>query len=378
MEVLDRQVVWRLEVAELEVVGGDEGDAGGAREALDGFGGAGDAVGGVRALEDLVDAEQEWPLLLACLDHLADAQDLGVEGRDTAREVVADVDRGIDGHRRQCEVLGADGGAGVGEDGGGCERAHVRRFAAHVRAGDDAGASCEGGVIRHGFRFFDEQRRHGLAGELRPARAELGPADGLARERRRGEGEQGLDFGPGREVAAQAAAVCFLPGEEARCAVEVPEAGGVGDEEEEDIAPHGGEVGELCEAVQAIRGALLAQVLLDGEQERAPVVGIFESGEQLLVDAELLRQGHERGEQGLAAPQQQEREQELQGEEQPRYRGIEPACDGQCQGDEREHWQQEGEQAQGFALLDALLLEHRAERREVGAERQQVAHGLEV
>ena len=97
--------------------------------------------------------------------------------------------------------------------------------------------------------------------------------------------------------------------------MEVPEAGGVGDEEEEDVAPHGGEVGELCEAVQAIRGALLAQVLLDGEQERAPVVGIFESGEQLLVDAELLRQGHEWGEQGLAAPQQQEGEQELQGEE---------------------------------------------------------------
>lgn len=56
VEVLDGQAVWRLEVAELEVVGGDEGDAPVAREALDGFGGSCDAVGGVRAFEDLVDA----------------------------------------------------------------------------------------------------------------------------------------------------------------------------------------------------------------------------------------------------------------------------------------------------------------------------------
>lgn len=162
------------------------------------------------------------------------------------------MDGGVDRHRRQGKGFGADGGAGVGEDGGGGKRAHVRRLAAHVRARDDAGAGPEGGVVRHGLCFFNQQRCHCLCLEAQAAGAQAGPAEGFARECGRGEGEQGFDFGPGCEVAAQLAAAGFLPGEGARRAVEVIEAGGVGHEEEEDVAPHGGEVGELCEAVQPL------------------------------------------------------------------------------------------------------------------------------
>ena len=88
--------------------------------------------------------------------------------------------------------------------------------------------------------------------EVRVAGVQFGPAEGFARERGRGEGEQGFDFGPGCEVAAQLAAVLFLPGEGARRAVEIIEAGGVGHEKEEDVAPHGGEVGEPRKVVQSL------------------------------------------------------------------------------------------------------------------------------
>ena len=79
----------------------------------------------------------------------------------------------------------------------------------------------------------------------------------------------------------------------------------------------------------------------------------------------------------MAAAQQQEGEQQLQREEQARHGDVQLACEGERERDEGEARQQVGEQAQGCALPDVILLEHRAEIREVGAERQQVAAGFE-
>lgn len=79
----------------------------------------------------------------------------------------------------------------------------------------------------------------------------------------------------------------------------------------------------------------------------------------------------------MAAAQQQEGEQQLQREEQAGNGDVQLACEGERERDEGEARQQVGEQAQGCALPDVILLEHRAGIREVGVERQQVTAGLE-
>ena len=58
-----------------------------------------DAVGRVCTLEDLIDEREHGVSFLCMFDHLFDAENFGVEGRDAARKVVVHLYGGEDAHR---------------------------------------------------------------------------------------------------------------------------------------------------------------------------------------------------------------------------------------------------------------------------------------
>lgn len=118
-----------LYFAKLEVVRGDEGDEVRACEARNGFSCADEAVGAVRALEDLVDDDEHGQVLFLECHRALDAQDFGVEGGEAVRRVVRHADRGEDVKRREAKVFARHGGARVGKDAGARDGSEVRRLA---------------------------------------------------------------------------------------------------------------------------------------------------------------------------------------------------------------------------------------------------------
>ena len=139
----------------------------------DGFLRTDDAVGGVGAFEDLIDADEHGLLLAAELDHLLDAQEFGVEGRYALGQVIVDLDGGEDMQRRQRELCGTDRCAGIGEDGCTGKRAHIGGFAAHVRSRDDMRACGKPGIVRDGFLLGEQQGAEAAGAQGRRACCQL-------------------------------------------------------------------------------------------------------------------------------------------------------------------------------------------------------------
>ena len=96
----------RGEVGEGEVVGADEADGSGFEEGADYAFGADEAVFGVGALEEFVEQEEEWGLVLGEVAEVAETGDLGVETGAAFLQGVVDEDAGSDLQGGELEAAG--------------------------------------------------------------------------------------------------------------------------------------------------------------------------------------------------------------------------------------------------------------------------------
>ena len=118
MAVGHRQIVRRVQIAELEVMRGHQCNAPRPYQAAEGFFCAGDAVGGIGSFEDFVDADEHGGLPAAEKNHLPDAQQLGIEGGNTSGRIIVYLNRGENMKRCERKELCADRSAGIGKYGG--------------------------------------------------------------------------------------------------------------------------------------------------------------------------------------------------------------------------------------------------------------------
>ena len=119
-------------ITELKVVRRHHRDRVRERQTADRLARADNAVGGVRPSENFIDQNQHGLAALAVDHHLLDAQELRIERRDPAREIVADLNRCIDRHRGESKGTRAYRRACVCKNSVRAKTAHIRRLAGHI------------------------------------------------------------------------------------------------------------------------------------------------------------------------------------------------------------------------------------------------------
>ena len=181
------------QVGEGEVVRADEADGSGFEEGADYAFGADEAVFGVGALQELVEEEEEWGLLLGEVAEVAEPGDLGVEAGAALLQGVVDEDAGSDLEGGELEALGADRSAGHGEDGVDADGAHEGALAGHVGAADEQGSGVAGDadVVADALCGGDERVAEGFGVRRKGGpvtNSGKGSAGMLEAGRRRGKG----------------------------------------------------------------------------------------------------------------------------------------------------------------------------------------------
>ena len=239
------------EIAELKVVRRHHRNRMRQRQATDRLTRADNAVGRVRPAENLINQDQHRFAALAVDHHLLDAQELRIERRNPAREIVADLNRRIDRHRRERKGARTYRRTRIREDSIRAEAAHIGRLAGHIRPRDDERPCRELRVVRRRRLLRQEQQRRVLRHELR--RALLRKARErvhLTRMPDAREREQHLRLRPHLQPVGRRRTVALAPVGKIRHAVKIPEQNPICQQKEKEIAPHRRTVGENRQAAQ--------------------------------------------------------------------------------------------------------------------------------
>ena len=153
MIIRDRDIVWALQLAKLEIMSRYHCDIVRSSEMADGLAGANDAVGRIRSFKNLIDTDEHGQSLLLEFNHAFDAQQLGIEGGKAAGDIIGHTDGSVEIEPGKAHGLGADGSTGIGEHTGTCKCAQISCLTGHVRPRDDACFALCVCIVRDG-RFL--------------------------------------------------------------------------------------------------------------------------------------------------------------------------------------------------------------------------------